>query len=1156
MKIRNIIINRMPGFPKGLKEFDQLANNVNIIAGPNGSGKSSTARAIQKLLWWKNRTTGYEVDATIEVDNDCNQIHLDAHSYSRVDSHGKTHEDFSFVSPEEFSGQYMLALHDLVHDSDDNLAGIIAKEVSGGIDLNEANSKLDYKFSIPTSAHPAYREYNTYKEEYQKLKKEQALLYKDEETIEGLENERKQSEKAAKLVDLYEKTLKLFKEKEKYRTNKALFDSFPPVMSKLKEDDFGKIEATEKQLAEIDAIVAEAENIREESMLKISRLHIYDKELNDIQVDEVGDRIEKLKTLNQQILQLDKEIRNQKIVKEQAAKVFTGYEELNDLRQLNLKETFDLSEFIRVANETMANKNKLESEKKRLENELNGEDNTKKSIESYQKGIIILSDWLKGVTTKEGQSDLLIWSVPVVGVVAALLSFFFGYIGLINSLLMALLLIPVILSNKRKNANSKEKELNIRISDYLQTGLPLPGNWDSPSVAEKIDELLNEVTTILHQKKIKERIGQLIEEIELIETQYQIILSEYTQLKVQIGVLPDTIDSLVVNYNSFYVFLQNLLKWQEAKINLQQLTEEMEVLRKSFQEEMNKINSEYVKLGFGLALDLSQVIATFQTIQKERGLNNDLLNAINTQKRIIQLKLKEKENYQQTLLEIYNRLELPVDHKHEVYVLANNMAEYRKAKSLLNESLAQVKANEELLLLHPLYEDYKEQLAVTTIDEIDKKMEEYSYLANKQRGIIEKISDINAQIKEKKSKNDIELALSGKDKAYNDLNISFLNYTRSMTGSLITEHLQQEISLNNDNRVFKQANNILGGITKGRYKLILSEGKQPVFMAYDNIANCVQPLKEISTGTRVQLLLAIRLAYIESQENVIKLPILADELLANSDDERSEAIIRALIEISRNRQLFYFTAQADEIQKWQHYLDMDTSIDSTINILGTKTATYKKPEASVSSITLLHEVPLPNGMTHAEYGKALNVGPFNLIEQSVSELHLWYLMEDVTVLCHVLRAGIVQWGQLSSFLDNAGTLQGVDKQYIKVLNDRISLLISFKELYSYGRPKEINKEVLIDSKAVTDKFLDETTALLVSVNNNPDELLNALNSGAVKGFLDKKKKELRAYLLEKNYISDAKPYTDEELRIKTIALVSTLGIEHLEAENFINRFLQ
>jgi len=48
-----------------------------------------------------------------------------------------------------------------------------------------------------------------------------------------------------------------------------------------------------------------------------------------------------------------------------------------------------------------------------------------------------------------------------------------------------------------------------------------------------------------------------------------------------------------------------------------------------------------------------------------------------------------------------------------------------------------------------------------------------------------------------------------------------------------------------------------------------------------------------------------------------QLPLLMDEILGKSNDARAQTIIESVIELCKDgRQIFYFTAQHDEVGKW------------------------------------------------------------------------------------------------------------------------------------------------------------------------------------------------------------------------------------------------
>ncbi|HKL72440.1 MAG TPA: hypothetical protein VJ855_07290, partial [Marinilabiliaceae bacterium] len=364
----------------------------------------------------------------------------------------------------------------------------------------------------------------------------------------------------------------------------------------------------------------------------------------------------------------------------------------------------------------------------------------------------------------------------------------------------------------------------------------------------------------------------------------------------------------------------------------------------------------------------------------------------------------------------------------------------------------------------------------------------------------------------------------------------------------------------NENRpeVFKRANEIFGKITLGRYKLLLNEKGDANFRAFDTVSNRGYDLTELSTGTRVQLLLSVRLAYVETVESSIKLPLLADELLANSDDERARAIIEALIEISREgRQVFYFTAQADEVDKWQAHLNQPGLKHKTFHLKRDvhESHVFSPLGPDLSNFKLKNEVPRPNGKNYLEYGEIISAPRFNIVAQPSSELHLWYLMDDVDMLYDCLTKGIESWGQLEHYYKMSGQIEILNHATFSELENRIELLKWFQELYQIGRSRIIDREVLIDSKAVSDAFIDAVSEKLSELNGDPKLLLEALRAGEVSRFNRTKIEELENYLFEHNYLDENEQLSPEDLRLQLQAKLSKMELTTDEADRLLERVM-
>ena len=68
---------------------------------------------------------------------------------------------------------------------------------------------------------------------------------------------------------------------------------------------------------------------------------------------------------------------------------------------------------------------------------------------------------------------------------------------------------------------------------------------------------------------------------------------------------------------------------------------------------------------------------------------------------------------------------------------------------------------------------------------------------------------------------------------------------------------------------------------------------------------------QLSTGTREQLYLAIRLAYVLHYcRQTEPLPIIMDDVLVNFDADRSRATLEALRDVSREVQVVFFTCHS------------------------------------------------------------------------------------------------------------------------------------------------------------------------------------------------------------------------------------------------------
>ena len=80
-------------------------------------------------------------------------------------------------------------------------------------------------------------------------------------------------------------------------------------------------------------------------------------------------------------------------------------------------------------------------------------------------------------------------------------------------------------------------------------------------------------------------------------------------------------------------------------------------------------------------------------------------------------------------------------------------------------------------------------------------------------------------------------------------------------------------------------------------------------------------------GTCQQLYLALRIALLECVEGVGNaVPVLADDILVNFDDERRKGAVRALSELAEKRQVILFTCHKEIVEAVRQYADAHTMV--------------------------------------------------------------------------------------------------------------------------------------------------------------------------------------------------------------------------------------
>ena len=1145
--LKELSIQKLPGFPRGLEEYKGFAANINIIAGPNASGKSSTARIIQKVIW-RNHTDGIHVESSTEIDQEYWDIKIDSGNV-KVQRDGKD-DELAGLPAVEGSNRYMLALHELVKEKDEEIANEIIRQSIGGYNLEEAQQNLGYADIIKNKGVTEFKNYKTAKEKHKEIQQKHKELKREEERLQELYETKAQAKEASRLKDLYGKVTEYIKARLNFDQLSEEYEAYSKVLDKVTGEEFSAIEDLENETGDTENAVSKAENEIKKCEYTLSKLDLPKDGVSKKVLSELEERVENLIVLGREIQDTEKKIEQFR------AKERVSLESIDESidpikwKGLNLKDVNGLDKFLLNAHKANSEKQFLETGINELDKEVVDKD---PKPEILNEGIKKLSYWLQD---QSSTTEIPKWwpgILSLAGILTAISIYFIGWPGLLGIVVIVVLAIYAY-------TTKPHREKKIREQDYGKTGLKQPDAWTIEGVSEKLEELVDELKEVKWQDKINHKITSYTTGIEELQPQLDKINKIRDEWLEKLKAVPDLPSSDLKNYAELYWFLDKVNKWLKNHAEVEALTGQNKQLSNALTEDLEQVNKLFSDSKAERTGDATEAKAILKKLKEDENTRQNAVAEIGRQKEQIKEQGQQKKKFSEKLENIYKKLDIAHGEKEEIRKLVEKLEAYKNAKENYQVARSRLSEKEGLMKDHSLYEPNKEEIALLSFDYAKEKIEDFEAEANKLEAINKEITEIALNIKRTKKSHDLEDALTEQEESLNNLEQLYENNLSSITGKLIIDQLKKETREQNQSKIFKRANQLLNRITNGRYELRLEDKKEPAFRAYDTVLKLGQDLSELSTGTRIQLLLSVRLAFIETQESSIKLPILADELLANSDDIRAKAIIEALIEISKEgRQVFYFTAQADEVAKWKSFLETSQDIFyKIIELTGgqNETIVYETNEPAFYSFDFIQNIPVPANKSHRKYGKLLQVMPFNILTEESEQIHLWYLMEDNKLIFNCLNKGIRQWGQLESFVRNNGKIEGLDEDTMLRFQNKVKLLERFIELYRRGRSRPIDREILEQADAVSGNFIEEVSTKLMELEGNPVKLIQALKNREVAGFRDNKTDELEQYLTNEGYIDNQEALGKDEILVQLNALLSNLDVDTSEAESLINRILQ
>jgi len=1125
MKLVRLDVRRLPGLetPFALEPAPELT----IVQGTNGSGKSSVCRAILGLLFPDGQVhPGSEVRAVFRRGDRELGGSREGTAATLWPEQGPPVDPPLPAGP--LVGAYRLGMLDLHHrEADENLddralVQEVRQRLAGGFDVESLLESADLRVPLKTVVLDGWKQAHALVDEARARQRD--LARDEDERLPELARELAACEEAMGQLRALRLARQIQTTTRRRAAAEARLRDLPAAVARVVGNELDRLREIERRLAGERTVVDEATAGLAQARRELAACGFADGPPERTRLAEARTLLETARDAARELAsRRDELVTAEAALAERAAQLGPA-QAIDRGRPVTVDDLREAERLLRQAAGAAVRSEELARLLTRPEfADIPG----RPSAAPVRDGLRSLLAWLAAPRGGDAPATVLAWLAAACGLATGVILFFADRIGLASLALagtgLALAAALRLHACRRATAAARRD----RQTEYAASGHEPPAAWDAPAVVDRASTLADLGADERHATLRRRWRDELAGERDRARQERREALAGRDRLAAAAGAEGATEPIDLVE------FLRRVGAYHDARAAAAAANARVHAADERHRRAFDAAVAILTAYAVAPTDSLAALGATLADLEQRADTARRALAAIDAEQRRLADATGRRDVAAAELADLYRAFGLDVGDRAALASLVARRDDHRRACADREAAIEQQAANEaEIAGLDPALGDRAREAAAGAADALQRAIDAAEQQTVARDRLLERKGGIERRLADARAGLEFEAAKAALDQAEESGRARREQARRNALVRLLLQDVADEYRSATLPGVLERARSLFATFTRGAWQL--AARRDGTLYARDTAALRDHALDELSDGTRAQLLLAARLAFIEDLERGDPLPLLLDEALTAADPQRFAAIAAAITDlVAAGRQVIVLTADPGVVGAWQELRARRGSVAARVLDLDRIRNQAALPPAAIRRPLAAETLPDP-ALPAAAYRERLQVPRLD-VHATEAAAHLWYLLQDdPRTLDALLRVGPRTWGALVSLAAALRRSRALDAATHDRLQARARALRAFLDERRVGRGLPVTRDVLAGVPRIGQKAA-ELGELADRCGGDAGRLLAAVEgTQKIAGLGERMLQNLREHLVAAGCLDERPPASRETVLARVL----------------------